>query len=253
MSLDKTSLQKLDGTYITTVELETFVEDIMEKADVAGLSCAILNDSHVVYQKAFGYKNKSDGTRNDEQTLFSAASFSKPVFAYLVMVLAEEKVIDLDSPLYEYLDMPLYEYPGYAELKADERYKQITARMVLSHTTGFQNVRFVEPDGRLKFLFSPGERHSYSGEGINLLQMVIEEVTGKGLEALAQEKVFQPLSMTRSSYVWQTEFEDNYAYPHDQYGRQQGWKIQQTQAGAGGSMVTTARDYARFIAGIMNA
>jgi len=115
----------------------------MEEADVAGLSCAILNDSQIVYQKAFGYRNKSDGSRNDDQTLFSAASFSKTVFAYLVMLLTEEKVIDLDKPLYEYLDKPLYEYPAYADLKGDDRYQKITARMALSHSTGFPNWRFL--------------------------------------------------------------------------------------------------------------
>jgi CubicO group peptidase (beta-lactamase class C family) len=249
----KASLKKLDGNTTSIAELETFVEQIMEEADVAGLSCAILNDSQIVYQKAFGYKNKSDGTRNDEQTLFSAASFSKPVFAYLVMLLTEEKVIDLDRPLYEYLDKPLYEYPAYVDLKGDDRYQQITARMALSHSTGFPNWRFLEPDGRLKFLFSPGERHSYSGEGIVLLQMVIEEVTGKDLETLAQERIFQPLGMTRSSYTWQPEFEANYASPHDEYGRPRGEEIQPAKADAAGSMVTTASDYARFLVAILNA
>ena len=162
----RTRMKKLNGKSISTAELEAFVEQLMEKADVAGLSLAILNDSQIVYHKAFGYKNKSDGTRNDEQTVFSAASLSKTVFAYLVMLLVEEKIIDLDRPLYEYLEKPLYEYPAYADLKGDERYKLITARMVLSHTTGFPNSRLIEPDRRLKFLFSPGERNSYSGEGI---------------------------------------------------------------------------------------
>jgi len=250
---NKASLKTLDGKSISAAELEASIEQIMDNANVAGLSCAILNDSQIVYQKAFGYRNKSDGTRNDEQTLFSAASFSKTVFAYLVMVLVEEKVIDLDKPLYEYLDKPLYEYQAYADLKGDDRYKLITARIVLSHTTGFPNMRFIEPDGRLKFLFSPGERNSYSGEGILLLQMVIEEVTGKDLETLAQEKIFKPLGMTRSSYIWQPEFEANYASPHDEYGRPRGEKIQRPTPDAAGSMVTTAGDYARFLAGILNA
>jgi len=253
MTQVKTNLETLDGEFISTSELETFIEQTMEKADVAGLSLAILNDSQIVYEKAFGYRNIDLGTRNNEQTLFSAASFSKTVFAYLVMLLAEEKVIDLDKPLYEYLDKPLYEYPAYADLKGDDRYQQITARMALSHTTGLPNVRFIEPDGRLKFLFSPGERHSYSGEGINLLQMVIEEITGKDLERLAQEKIFQPLGMTLSSYIWQPEYDANYASPHDVYGRQRGLEYKRSSPDAGGSMVTTAGDYARFLAGILNA
>jgi CubicO group peptidase (beta-lactamase class C family) len=249
----KARLKTLDGKTISTTDLEAFIQQTMDKADVAGLSCAILNDSQIVFQKAFGYKNKNDGTRNDEQTLFSAASFSKTVFAYLVMLLAEEKVIDLDRPLYEYLDKPLYEYPAYADLKGDDRYKQITARMALSHTTGFPNWRFLTEDGKLSIMFPPGSRHSYSGEGIALLQMIVEAVTGRDLEALAQEKIFQPLGMTRTSYIWQPQFETNYASPHDEFSRPRGENIQRTKPDAAGSMVTTAGDYARFLAGIMKA
>lgn len=249
----KDRLKTLDGKTISTAELEAFIQQTMEKADVAGLSFAILNDSQIVYQKAFGYKNKSDGTRNDEQTLFSAASFSKTVFAYLVMLLAEGKVIDLDRPLYQYLDKPLYEYPAYTDLKGDDRYKLITARMALSHTTGFPNWRFLTQDGKLSILFTPGSRHSYSGEGIALLQMVVEQVTGRDLEALAQEKIFQPFGMTRTSYIWQPQFEANYASPHDEFGRPRGENLQRTKPDAAGSMVTTTSDYARFLVGILSA
>jgi hypothetical protein len=125
--------------------------------------------------------------------------------------------------------------------------------MALSHTTGLPNVRYIMPEGKLSILFPPGSRHSYSGEGIGLLQMVVEEVTGRGLEELAQEKIFQPLGMNRTSYIWQSEFEANCACPHDTYGRQRGWKLQETRAGAGGSLVTTASDYACLLVSILNA
>ena len=249
----KASLKTLSGKYLSIAELEAFIAQTMEQADVAGLSCAILNEAQIAYQKAFGYRNINDGSCNDEQTIFSAASLSKTVFASLVMVLAEEKVLDLDKPLEKYLQKPLYEYPAYADLKGDDRYRQFTARMALSHTTGLPNVRFIMPEGKLSLLFPPGARHSYSGEGIDLLQMVLEEVTGRGLEELAQEKIFQPLGMTRTSYIWQPEFEANCACPHDTYGRQRGWRIQQAKADAGGSMVTTASDYACLLVSIMNA
>jgi CubicO group peptidase (beta-lactamase class C family) len=259
MDANITRLCLLDGRSVPTAELQAFIEQTMEKANVAGLSCAIINDGRVVYRKAFGHRDKSTGARNNEETVFAAASLSKTVFAYLVMLLVEEGVVNLDKPLYEYLVRPLYEYPTYADLESDERYKLITARMVLSHSTGFPNLRFLEPDGRLKFLFSPGERHSYSGEGISLLQMVIEEITGKDLETLAQERIFYPLGMIHSSYVWQAVYEENAASPHDEFGRPRGLSIQELQQlhqnkpGAGGSMATTAGDYARFISlGILN-
>src|SRR5512146_3043050 len=102
----------------------------MEKANVTGLSVGILNDSQLVYLKAFGFADRSDGKRNDVQTVFAGASFSKPIFAYLVLLLVEDKVVALDKPLYEYMDKPFYEYPAYADLKNNEWSKLITARMV---------------------------------------------------------------------------------------------------------------------------
>jgi CubicO group peptidase (beta-lactamase class C family) len=246
-----TSLKTLDGGTISSAEFEAFIAETMAEAGVTGLSCAIINDSEIVYQKAFGLKDAEAGTPNDEETIFAAASFSKPVFAYLVMLLAEEGVIDLDKPLYEYLSQPLPDYPAYADLQNDARYRQITARMALSHSTGFPNWRFLTQDGELSISFPPGTRYSYSGEGIVLLQMVVEEITGRGLEALAQEKVFGPLAMTHSSYVWQEDYEDNYALPHDEYGRPQMLK-RRGEADAAGSMATTAGDYARLLVAILN-
>ncbi|MBM3237135.1 serine hydrolase [Candidatus Poribacteria bacterium] len=246
------SLKTLSGAPVSISALEASVSQIMEKAGVTGLSCAIINDSEIVYQKAFGLKNKNSGARNDEETIFSAASFSKTVFAYLVMLLVEEKIIDLDKPLYEYLNQPLHEYPAYEGLKEDGRYKQMTARMVLSHSTGFPNWRFLTRDGKLNIMFPPGERFNYSGAGIVLLQMVIEEITGRCLEELSQEKIFASLGMTRSSYIWQKEYENNFALPHDEFERPQRLSRWQ-KADAAGSMLTTAGDYARFLVGILNA
>jgi CubicO group peptidase (beta-lactamase class C family) len=166
--------------------------------------------------------------------------------------LAEEGAIDLDKPLQAYLSKPLPEYPAYADLAGDDRYQQITARMVLSHSTGFPNWRQLEPDGRLKFLFAPGTRHNYSGEGIALLQMVVEEITGRDLETLARARVFEPLGMTRTSYVWQEAFDANAARPHDEFGRPKSLP-RRTKPDAAGSMVTTAGDCARLLAAILDA
>jgi len=246
------SLKTLHGEPVSIPELEAFISQTMKEGGVTGLSCAIINDSEIVYRKAFGFKDAEAGTKNDEETIFAAASFSKPVFAYLVMLLAEEGVIDLDKPLYEYLDKPLPEYPDYADLKGDDRYRQITARMALSHSIGFPNWRFLTEDGRLSFMFPPGTRFSYSGEGIVLLQMVVEEITGRNLEELAQERIFEPLGMTRTSYVWQEAYDDNFALPHDEFERPRRLN-RRKEADAAGSMMTTAGDYARLLVAILNA
>jgi CubicO group peptidase (beta-lactamase class C family) len=234
--ISKKSVKMISGKSMSFSELDNSIFQIIEKAGVTGLSCAIINDSKVVYQKAFGLRNKSTGVLNNEETIFSAASFSKTVFAYLVMLLVEDEIIDLDKPLQEYLDKNIYEYPNYEDLNSDQQTGLITARMVLSHSTGFPNWRFLTDDGILRIMFEPGSRFSYSGEGICLLQMVVEKITGKGLEELSQEMVF----------------EENYAVPHDQYERPKMLK-RRRKADAAGSMQTTAGDYARFLLGILNA
>ena len=189
---------------------------------------------------------------NDTATCFYAASLSKPLFTYLVMQLVDEGDIDLDKPLYIYLPMPLPEYKNYKDLAGDKRWKLITARECLDHTTGFPNWRQFNPrdNQKLEIFFSPGERFAYSGEGIYLLQMVVETITGRGLEDLAEEKIFKPFGMTRTSFVWQPSFEKNYAVGHDM-NEDTLPKNKRRNANAAGSMETTIADYTRFVAAVL--
>ncbi len=245
------ALRRLDGTTEPVDRIEASIQEIMARAGVTGLSCAIINDSRVVYRRGFGVRDRDSAAPNDEETIFAAASFSKTVFAYLVMLLVEEGVLDLDTPLEEYLGLPLAEHPSYADLVGDDRASRITARTALGHTTGFPNWRFLTEDGRLAVLFEPGSRFSYSGEGIALLQVVVEQLTGRGLEELSRELVFRPLRMQRTSYVWQEAFEVNYAVPHDEYERPKRVR-KRREADAAGSMATTASDYASFLAALLD-
>jgi CubicO group peptidase (beta-lactamase class C family) len=247
-----TALKRLDNDDTSVAAMEDNIRAIMEKGGVTGLSCAIINDSKIVYRKTFGLKTAKSEAPADEETIFAGASFSKTVFAYLVMQLVADGRIDLDRPLVKYLEKPLPEYENYSDLEGDDRYKNITTRMCLTHTTGFPNWRFFTEDNRLQFLYDPGERHSYSGEGIELLQFVVEEVMGTGLADLAQEKVFGPLNMRRTSYVWQDNWEANVSGPHDIYKRS---KIlnPRRDAEAAGSMFTTADDYAKMLVAILSA
>lgn len=245
-------LQRLDGTTVPVESVEASIQRIMQNAGVTGLSCAIINDSRVVYRGGFGVRDANSGVPVDRETVFAAASFSKTVFAYLVMLLVEEGVLDLDTPLQQYLGVPLAEHPGYTDLAGDDRADRITARTVLSHTTGFPNWRFLQEDGRLVILFEPGSRFSYSGEGIALLQLVVEQLSGRGLEALSRELIFQPLGMERTSYVWRDTFGANHAVPHDEYGRPRRLK-RQREADAAGSLQSTASDYADFLVALLNS
>jgi CubicO group peptidase (beta-lactamase class C family) len=241
-----------DGKTLTTEQVDRIVKKLMDTAQVTGMGVGIVNNGKPAYVKSYGYRNKPMDQLNDTATCFYAASLAKPLFAYIVMQLVDEHKFDLDKPLYQYLPKPLPEYENYKDLAGDDRWKLITGRMCLSHTTGFPNWREFNPhdNKKLEIFFTPGTRYAYSGEGIQLLQLAIETVTSKNLEQLAQERVFKPLGMTRTSYVWQPAFETNYAVGHDM-NEDTLAKYRRNKPQAAGSMETTIADYTRFMAAVV--
>jgi CubicO group peptidase (beta-lactamase class C family) len=241
-----------DGKTLTAASIDADVKKLMDTAEVTGLCLGIINDNKPVYVKGYGYNNKATHQLNDTATCFYAASLAKPLFAYLVMQIVDKGVINLDKPLFTYLPKPLPEYENYKDLSGDDRWKLITARHCLDHTTGFPNWRQLNPHNnqKLEIFFTPGEKYAYSGEGIYLLQFVLETVTNRQLEDLAQENIFKPFGMTRTSFVWQPSFEDNYAVGHNT-SEDILPKDRRTSANAAGSMETTIADYTRFVASVM--
>ena len=245
-------IRRLDGSTITPAEVDQTVMRLMRAAEVTGVGIAIFNGGKVAYLKSFGVRDKEKNLPLTEDSVMSAASFTKAAFAYLVMQLVEEGVLNLDKPVYEYLPKPLPEYQNYTDLANDPRYKRITARMLLSHTSGFPNFRWFSDDRKLNINFEPGSRFAYSGEGFVLLQMVVETVTKKPLQELMDERIFQPFGMTRTSMVWESRFENDFANGYDEYGRSLGSQ-RRTKAGAAGSMLTTLGDFARFMEAVMQS
>ena len=220
--------------------LETFISQLMSEGDVTGLSIALIRDAKIYWARGFGFKDASTKAPVDLSTMFQAASLSKPVFAYAVLKMAERGEINLDTPLSKYL-------PAYIE--NDERLNLITARRVLSHTTGFPNWR---PDGKgLAIMFTPGERFSYSGEGFVYLQRVVERLTGQPLNDVMRKEVFAPLGMRDSAYVWQDAIASQMAAGHSQAGKTLP-QFKGKEANAAASLRTTPSDYARFVIAIMN-
>lgn len=248
-------IERLDGSTITEREIDSTVKDLMRRAEIPGMGLAILNHKKQVLLKTYGFKDRLTGKLLDTTSILYAASFSKAVCGFLCMKLVENQVLDLDKPLHQYLKKPIAEYANFSELKSDDRWKKITARMCLSHTTGFPNLRWFDPTGAnpdfdslgvLKIYFEPGTKYAYSGEGFKLLQVALEDITGKSFDELAVEHVFKPVGMNKSGYVWHDNFGDDRAIGHNEKG-QQDIKSKKTVAVAGGSMVTTIEDYTRFI------
>jgi CubicO group peptidase (beta-lactamase class C family) len=241
-----------DRKQLSITDIDRMVKNLMQKADVTGLVLGMVENNTVSYLNGYGYKNRPARQPADTGTAYYAASFSKSLFAYLVMQLVDQGVLTLDKPLHEYLPKPLPEFPDYKDLAGDERWKLITARHCLDHTTGFPNWRVFNPRGnkKLEIFFTPGSRYAYSGEGLFLLQLVIETITHRSLEDLAQENIFRPFHMASTSYLWQPSFDRNHAMGHNLDGDTIRLN-KRTNANAAGSMVTTIADFTRFVAAAM--
>ena len=241
----------IDGRSLTAAEIDATITHVMQGAEVPGVALALLNNGKVAYLKAYGVKSMSPNEPLTVNSVMVAASLTKVAFAYLVMKLVDDHVIDLDKPVYEYLPQPLSDYPAWRDIAKDPRSKLITTRMLLSHTAGFNNARYFDPDHRLVIHFQPGTRYSYGSEGYSLLQLVVETLTKKSTEELMQERVFRPLGMTRTSMVWHQAFESDHANGYDEYGRPLGIQKRKTAQGAG-SMQTTITDYAKLTQAVLS-
>ena len=183
-----------NGNNITITNLDTFIKKQMSRNKIPGLSFALINNDEVVYKKSFGYEDLNTQKPVTNQTIFEAASMSKAVFAYFTMLKVEQNTIDLDTPIYRYFPEPLLE---------DQRYKKITTRMVLSHTSGLPNWRFFNENGQLDIKFTPGTDFHYSGEGYEYLAKALAYIYNTdddGLDSIIAKEVYEPLEMNSSGF-----------------------------------------------------
>lgn len=227
-------------TEAPVAQLERDIPELMKKDGVPGLAIAVIRGGKTTWVHGFGIKEAKTNQPVMEDTVFEAASLSKPVFTYGVLKLVEQGKLGLDVPLTTYLLKPF--------VAGDERLAKITARVVLSHRTGFPN--WPTDDG-VSIYFTPGERFSYSGEGYIYLQRVVEQITGKSLNDYMTEAVFTPLGMTSSSYVWRPDFDALTATGYDSHGNADEVK-KPKEALAASTLNTTAKDYARFVEAVLN-
>ena len=247
------AIRRLDGSRISTQDAEAFARQTLREAHVTGAQIAVLNGGKLVWSAAFGLRRRDPQLPMTPETTTWAASITKSVFATYVMQLVQRGEIPLDTPVAKLLAQPLHTYEPYKEtaslLAAEPNWPKVTPRMLLTHTSSLLNFAFLEPDKKMHLHFAPGERYSYSGEGLNLLQFVIEQKKGQPLDQLMQLAIFTPLGMKRTALIYRTEFEENVA---DRYSATEGF-ISQTRrfpARGAGSMTTNAEDLGRFVSAL---
>lgn len=245
-------------------ELTRLLPELMRESVVPGLSIALVSNGQPVWQRGFGLKNQENKQPVEPDTVFEAASVSKTVFAYFVLKLCEDHVIGLDTPLSKFVPMSF--------LGNDPQLDLITPRHVLSHTTGFPNIRSSERP--LKAYFKPGSQFDYSGEGYWCLQSVIARVHGKedtsvcaqyeadlkvcatDFDAALSNRVLTPFGMKSSGYLWRNDFAAQAASPHDVAGKPHMKKRPNAtdiaRYGAMGELHTSCVDYAKFLIEVLD-
>lgn len=232
--------------------IDTEAVRLMKTGDVQGMALAVIQNGKVLHVAAYGRRTRDLPLATN--TIMYGASLTKTAFTYMLLQLVDERTLDLDTSVADLLPRPLPEYDSedydYTDLADDGRWRALTPRILLTHTSGFANFRWLEPDGKLRFHSTPGTRYGYSGEGFYILQLILEQGLGLDVGKEMQTRVFDRFGMTNTSMTWRPDFAANLADgykldgsidPHDE----------RSSVSAAGSMDTTIADQARMWAGIV--
>lgn len=226
--------------------IDRLVPALMAEHRVPGVAVALIRDRRLVWSRGYGVRAAGSDEPVGADTVFEAASMSKPILAILAMQLVDARRLQLDRPMAAY---------GVDEFVPDLPAKrQVTARMLMAHTSGYPNWRpgGEEREGPLPLMFRPGTRFSYSGEGIFHLQRRMEAITGAPLDQLARRSLFEPLGLRHSDFGWTPQLAERQATGHGDDGAALA-RSKYLHPNAAYSLYTTADDYARLLVEMMKA
>lgn len=189
------------------LEIKNTILKQQELFDTPGIAFGLIKDDTIVYADAHGVKSLDTKEPMTTSSLFHMASVSKPFVATAIIQLMEQGKIDLDQKLIHYL--PYY-------TMADERYKDITIKHMLTHTSGIPNIddyewdkpqyddgaaeRYSRSQKPFKLDFTPGERYSYSNPAFDILCDVIAKTSGMMFEDYMKKNIFEPIGMKNSTF-----------------------------------------------------
>jgi len=265
--------QETPGEFQKIIELPQYPEaqghgafsltELMEEFDVPGVSIAVIRDFEIHWAKAYGIADVETGAKVDTETLFQAASISKPVNAMAVLKLAEEGKLSIDDDINDFLTS--WKFPD----SPFTMERSVTPRMLASHTAGLGDgfgfpgyspsserpttVQILDNDdlsnvGPLTMVRNPMTAYHYSGGGVTILQLMVTDVTGKLYSDVLQEYVLTPVGMTQSTFEQplSPDRDRNAARAHNGDGKSMGpkWHVYPEQAAAG--LWTTPSDLATF-------
>jgi len=230
--------------------IDVEVQQLMKRENVQGLALAIIKEGAVRHVGSYGRRSVERDLPLEGDTIMYGASLTKTAFAYMVLQLVDEGKLSLDASVADLLPRPLPEYEDYGDLKEDHRWRELTPRILLTHTSGFANFRWLEPDSKLRFHRKPGSRYGYSGEGFYIRVLVLEEGLGLDVGKDMQTRIFDRFGMRISSMSWRADFAANLADGYGADGKMEPHD-ERSRVSAAGSMDTSIADQARLWAGIV--
>ena len=186
--------------------LETEIQETVDKLTVVGLSISVIENNKISYSQGFGYADIDKSIKTDTNTIYRIASISKSITASAIMKLYEEGKFKLDDDINDYLNGFEVRNPNFPDEK-------ITFRMLLTHTSSiidgdtYSTIYDIQDFGDYK----PGDQFEYSNYGYNLLATLIEQISNQDFEDFVQENIFKPLNMKASFNPNKFEDVDNIA------------------------------------------
>lgn len=226
-------------------QLDEAFESWLTTHQVNTAGIGIIKHGQLIWEGYYG--SQSPGVAANERTLFNVASITKTVTAETILRLVSQGRLSLYEPMSQHWIDP--------DLAAVDQVHQLTARMALQHRTGFMNWRFIAKDGRLSFINPPGSKFGYSGEGTEYLAKYAEQKLNQPFEELVKQTLFEPLNMHDTFLSNQQANHPRIAKPLDLedrfygfYCRPEGHCAPEGAVSVADDMVTTVRDYARFMA-----
>lgn len=238
---------------LKTDDIDQYVTDYIKRNGLPGASIAVVKNGKLVYEK--GYGHDSEGNPITEKSLMRIGSASKSFTAFAVLQLVEEGKINLDDPIIKYLP----------EITLDDsRWKEVTVRQLLSHTSGIPNPVIVPPANTLqagvdrmnewKLQSSPGEKYYYSNGNYWVLAFLVEKVSEIDFSQYLQQKLYSPLGMNDSV----TTVNSGDSVPGlpkgyvTAYGTGMPWTELEAMNMGAGSIISTASDMGKWLSMLTN-
>lgn len=226
--------------------ISAFITPKMREHAVPGMAAALISGGEIIHTETAGCADPDKGIRITEDTHFEAASLTKPVFGRLVLKLASEGKLSLDSPISEWYTSPV-------AFSDDPRFCEVTARHVLSHSTGLPNWG----ECPLPLKFRPGFGFGYSGKGYTYLQNAVESIVGTRLDDILQREIFDLLDMDGAAMIWTSPLNRTLSRTFDENGTIEPLRSScrhsvALEPNAAFSLYVTIRDYPKFILSVLS-